>query len=500
MAVEKREIATIASDPHVAAFQNMLQPSDETLLARGGAKGVALYDEIRRDPHAFSVLQKRKTEVCSREWNVFEASDRRLDRKAAELVRSQLKAIDFDRLTRGLMGAILKGFAVAEVMWGLVDGVWTVVAVKVRKQRRFRFTVDGELRLLTRSSGMDGVPVPERKFIVHRHSIDDDDDDPYGVGVGSVLYWPAWFKRQALATWLRATERFAAPTVDASYQGSYDKKKQEEILAAVRRMGSDAGIAHPENVTLKLLEAANSGGGNFLEALNRYLDEMMSEAVLGETLSTNAGERGARSLGEIHNQVRLAIAKADADLISLTLKQTLVQWIVELNMPGASVPDVWRDFAEAEDLDKRVDRDKKISEMGYRPKDVQYINDTYGGDWIEARPAPPTDDQPDEQPPTASQTSALDALFADREEPEPDESEMLADQLDMLAAPAIDQMIEAIRAEVDAAVSFDDLANRLARLSAEIGIDDLASLMQQATIVAELRGRESVIDEARDGA
>ena len=495
VAVDTREVATVKTDPMVSAFQNIMEPTDETLKIRGGGKGVDAYDEIRRDPHAYSVLQKRKQEVCSREWNVFEASEKRIDKKAAELVRSQLANINFDLLTRGLMGAVLKGYAVAEVMWANIDGTWTVSAVKVRRQGRFRFTLDGELRLITRDTPYEGDPVPDRKFIVHRHSIDDDDDDPYGVGVGSVLYWPVWFKRQALGNWLRATERFSAPTVDISYQGEYDKKRQDELLLAAKSLGTDGAIAHPENATISLLEASRGGGGDVLESINRYLDELMSEAVLGETLSTNSGERGARSLGEIHNQVRIAIAKADADMISYTLKQTLVRWIVELNMPGAQVPDVWRDFAEVEDLDKRSERDKRLSEMGYEPKDTKYLDDTYGGEWVKKTTATPAEDDPEAPATTAGETSKLDQLFADRPQPAGDDADSLADQLDVLAAPEIDKMIEAIRAEVDAAVSYDDLATRLLRLSSEIGIDDLGSLMEQASIVANLTGRASVIDE-----
>ncbi len=501
MGVEVREIATIKTDPIVSAFQDVLEPTDETLKARGGGKGIELYDEIRRDPHAFSVLQKRKLEVCSREWNVFEAGKRLIDKKAALLVSTQLKSINFDMLTRGLMGAVLKGYAVAEVMWANIDGVWTVIAVKVRRQGRFRFTVDGELRLLTKDTTYEGIPVPDRKFIVHRHSIDDDDDDPYGIGVGSVLYWPAWFKRQVLANWLRATERFASPTVDMSYQGEFDETKQKQALAAARSLGVDGAIAHPDNVVVQLLEAKAGGGGDVLEAMSRYLDELMSEAVLGETLSTNSGERGARSLGEIHNQVRIAIAKADADLISYTLKKTLVQWIVELNMPGAQVPDVWRDFAEAEDIDKRSERDKRISDMGYEPKDTKYLDDTYGGEWVKKTTATPAGTDPNAAAPTdapgatAGETSALDKLFADRQAPAGDDSDSLADQLEVMAATDVDKMIEAIRAEVDAAVSYDDLSARLLRLGSEIGVDDLGMLMEQASIAAELSGRASVIDE-----
>lgn len=419
------------------------------------------------------------------------ASERRLDKKAAEEVERQLKAINFDRLTRGLLGAILKGFAVAEVIWANVDGVWTATAVKVRKQRRFRFTVDGELRMLTRSNTMDGEAVPERKFIVHRHSIDDDDDDPYGVGIGSVLFWPAWFKRQVLAHWLRGTEKAATPTTLGTYSGGFDKTREDQLIAAMRRMANDTGIAVPDTVKMELLEAKNGGGGDFFEKLARYLDELMSEAVLGETLTTNSGERGARSLGEIHNEVRIAIAKAASDLISGTLKESLLTWIVELNFPGASIPDVWRDFSEAEDLDKKVDRDKKLVDMGYRPSNIDYINETYGGDWIETKPADPT--QPIDPNAAAGANLADRLAFAERQLL-PGERVVtdLSDQLEQAGAPIVDTMIERIRAEFQEARDYDDLVERLARLSTDMGVDDLAGLLEGGMTLGRLEGHDSV--------
>lgn len=486
------ELAAIHSDPYIPQFQNLLQPSDPTLKGRGN-KGVGLYDEIRRDPHAFAILQKRKLEVVSREWNVFEASDKRLDKKAADLVKAQLKAIDFDKLTRGLMGAVLKGYAVAEVLWANGDGGWTVTAVKVKKQRRFRFNMDGELRMLTRANMIDGEAIPERKFIVHRHSIDDDDDDPYGIGIGSVLFWPAWFKRQALAHWLRGAEKHAFPTVKGTYPGGFDKVRQDELLAAFRAMANDTGIAVPENVIVELLESKN-GGGDIYEKINRYLDEMMSEAVLGETLSTNSGERGARSLGDIHNQVRIAIAKADADLICNTLKQSLVKWIVELNFPGAGVPDVWRDFSEAEDLDKRSERDKKIFDMGYEPADAQYFDDTYGGEWVKKQAK-----EPDPAAPGQTAEEAIAGLdFAENATSAAAIGNatvaQLAEQAQDIAQDAIDEMIEAIRSELTEARDYDDLVLRLARLSSRMGVDDLAATLSQAMTLGRLEGHASVTD------
>ncbi|ODN71185.1 DUF935 domain-containing protein [Methylobrevis pamukkalensis] len=363
----KEEIAAIARDPLLPLYTKTLQPSGEVVRTKAGGRGVAIYDEIRRDPHAHAVLQKRTMEVVGREWQVTPASDSRLDKKAAAGVEAQLKGLNFDRLTRGLMGAVLKGFAIAEVMWELRDGIWTAARIKVRRQRRFRFDIEGAPRLITREDQIDGIKLPPRKFIVHRWSLEDDDDDPYGVGLGEVLFWPAWFKRNVLAHWLRAGERFASPTVMATYQGEYDETRQAQLLQVIRTCAVDAGIAVPASVEVALLEAARGGGGDLLETMARYLDELMSEAVLGETLSTNSGTRGARSLGEVHNDVRVAIAKADADEISATLKESLVAWIVELNWPGAGLPEVWRDFAEAEDLNEKVKRDEALVDMGYRP-------------------------------------------------------------------------------------------------------------------------------------
>ncbi len=327
--------------------------------------------------------------------DVTPASDRRADRKAAELVENQLKGLGFDRLTAGLMGAVLRGYAVGETIWELRDGVWWAANAKVRKARRFRFTPDGDLRLLTRESSLDGVPVPPRKFIVQRYSLDGEDDDPYGLGLGSVLFWPAWFKRQVLAHWLKSSEKLTDPTVSATYPGGYDEEKQKKLLVSIRAMARDAGIVVPEGVVVKLLEAAsdrNDGQAN----LARYLDEMMSEAVLGETLTTSAGTNGSRALGEVHNDVRVAIAKADADLISATINDTLVRWIVELNMPGAGLPQVWRSFEEPADLSAQASRDKTLYDMGYRPRSVDYVNETYGGDWVDTQPPPepPADGRP----------------------------------------------------------------------------------------------------------
>lgn len=485
------EIATVARDPWVPPFTTTLAPTDEVLRLRAGGKGLGLYDEIRRDPHAHAVMTKRAMEVVSREWMVEAASSRSLDRKAADMIRAHLKAINFDQLTRGLMGAVLRGYAVAEIIWTYSGGEWQAEAIKTRKARRFVMTPTGGLRLMTRENGTEGEVLPPGKFIVHRSSIDDDDDDPYGIGLGSVLYWPAWFKRNALSHWLRSSERFADPTIKGTYRGAYDQTMTDKILNAIRHVGQEGGIALPESVTMELLEAARTGGEAH-GGLVRYLDEMISVAVLGETLTTTSGERGARSLGEVHNGIRLAIAKADADLMSATIKNSYIRWAVDANYPGAGYPDVWRDFSAPEDLDKRAARDEKIVGMGYQPRSPAYINDTYGGDWTEKAP-----DRPSAGLLPAPKTSAVAALSfsAPVRLPDDDASAPFADRLAREAGPSLNGWLLRIGDAIAAASSYDDAAMRLLQISPDLDPSDIAPVMEQALRVADLAGRAAVLDE-----
>jgi len=124
-----------------------------------------------------------------------------------------------------------------------------------------------------------------------------------------------------------------------------------------------------------LLEAARSGIDTY-EKLVRYMDEQISEVVLGETGTTNQNTAGgSRARDEVGNEVRLETAKADADALCECLNNTLVKWIIELNMPGAPVPQLWRDFEEDEDLAQKADRDTKLGQAGVKFKKSYFVRE-----------------------------------------------------------------------------------------------------------------------------
>ncbi|MFL7904692.1 DUF935 domain-containing protein [Azospirillum argentinense] len=495
--VLRKEVASARNDITVPVFGNVLRPQDDILLSRGAGKGLKLYDEIERDPHAYAVLQKRKLAIIARDWEVTPGAPGRAAAKAAELVELALDAFDFDRASLDLSGAILKGFAVAEVMWRVHEtGPLIPAELRPRDQRRFAFDLDGRPRLLTWESMVDGVDLPDRKFVIHRFGAPA--GDPYGLGLGHKLFWPCFFKRQGIAFWLLFAEKFGTPTVQGLFPPGTSEEEQDKLLAVLSNLSGQTAFVAPDGTKVSLLEAARSGGIDTYEKLVRYMDEQISEAVLGETLTTNIGGNGSRAAASVHNEVRAELTDADCDLLSGTLNATLVRWIVDVNMPGAPYPTVWRprpsEETQVEAL-KKARAERRQAEIavitsyraaGYVPEDPNAsFEDQLAGQWRRGM----------DQPPASSPSPAFAAPAAS---PPRDVVDELADQLDQVAAPVMDTMIDAIRELLDevaaAGGGLDEVARRLAALHPSLPAAPLADLIAQAMIVAELTGRAEIME------
>ena len=188
------EVATTKKDIDIfAGWINRLENPDPTLRTEAAGKGLKLYDEVDRDPHAGSVLQTRYLAVAGREWEVLPGEDSARGEEIADFVKSAIEGINFTRAVQELLQAILYGFWVSEVIWHEKDGRWVPKALMGKHPRRFSFTMEREPRLLTPENMIEGEPVPDKKFVVFTWG---SSDNPYGKGLGQKLWWPVWFKKK----------------------------------------------------------------------------------------------------------------------------------------------------------------------------------------------------------------------------------------------------------------------------------------------------------------
>lgn len=488
-APELQEIASIGRDITQRFFGTVLTNQDDTLLTRGGGKGLKIYDDLERDAHAYSVLQKRKLAVIARPWTVAAASDSAQDKAAAELVTRALGGIAFDRICMELLDATNKGFSVSEVMWKIDGGELLPADVIARAQTRFTFGKDRSeqwgghpLRLLTRESTFEGVEMPLRKFVVHRFG--GKDGSPYGLGLGNKLFWPVFFKRQDIGFWLTFADKFGMPTALGKYPRGAQKSEQDKLLQSLRAIANDVGIIVPAGTEIELVEAARSGSIDTYEKLARYMDEQMSECVLGETMTTSAQGAGLGSgQANVHNEVREEVAKADADLLSDTLNATLVKWVVDYNLPGTGYPKVARNFEIEEDLNARSERDQRITQMGFEPTE-QYILETYGTGWKKSttpRPVPGPFNGPQfaegESAQRAANRASQDALAT--------AAEQLSAEWQKFIGPRVEDIISMMEQTNDLV----ELRARLAELLDREPPKEFVDALAQAGFTAHLAGR-----------
>ena len=369
------EIATTQNDPDIfAGYLNRLENPDPVLLTEAYGNGIRLYDEVDRDPHAGSVLQTRYLAVAGSEWEVLPGEDTAQGKQVADLVHRAISGCNFVQAAAEIMQAVLYGHYEAEIMWQVKDGEVMPAKIMGKHPRRFVFTPERELRMLTLASLIDGEPLPDRKFITFSYG---SSDNPYGKGLGQKLWWPVWFKKNGIKFWLIFLEKFGMPTIVGTYPSGTLPDQQQALMDAIEAIQSDTGVKIPEGMALKLLEASRSGNVTH-ESLCDYMDRQISKAVLGQTLTTEVSGTGSYAASKTHDEVRGDILCADAALLCGCLNTTLVRWLVDYNFPKITAYPTLRLRTEDDpDPAERIEVDKKlVTDIGL-PVAKRYFYDTY---------------------------------------------------------------------------------------------------------------------------
>jgi phage gp29-like protein len=475
--VAMREIASVERNIFHPYVGQLLLNEDGTLAQRGGMMGLRIYDDLERDGRVYSVMQKRKLALAAYPW-LLEGGNA----ATKKLVSEKLKGMNFIETITGLMDAILKGFAVGEVMWEIDGDELVPRKVITRDQRRFRFDIYYVLHLLTYGNMLVGEDLPPRKFIVH--SFGAKDGSPYGLGLGTRLFWCVFFKRQDIGFWLAYLDKFGMPTAMGKYPPDSSEALKDKLREALDAIAQDTGILVPEGMVIELLEAEGRSGNDGYEKLARYMDEQIAEIVLGETLTTNIGSVGSKAAAGVHNDVRLELVQADAELLAGSLNDSLVPWIVDLNMPGAPYPRIRWEVQQPEDLTARATRDTQIVGWGFMPT-LKYVKETYGGEWVEKpTPAPlaPGDDP-----------AAAAARFAEaaRRGPSPTPA-AFAERLGAEAQPSVETMAKTIRDLLGRCSSLEEARDRVIELYPDLDARHFAEVMTEAVAAADLAGRHEV--------
>lgn len=123
------------------------------------------------------------------------------------------------------------------------------------------------------------------------------------------------FKRNDMADWAQFCEIFGMPIREYTYDAE-DEEARLQILDDMNEQGAAACFIHPKGSELKLLESAGkSGSSDLYDKLYERCNNEISKIFLGNTLTTEASERGTQSLGTVQEKGEKRINESDRQLI-----------------------------------------------------------------------------------------------------------------------------------------------------------------------------------------
>lgn len=379
----------------------ILPRRDDILIeeAGGGPRAIEHYARLFNDSAVMSAWEKLTGEIIQREWEVFPASDSDRDEEVAEFVRQTLYHMGtnsrqsrgrdmlvnansgFNAFVKGMCEALILGISIGEIAWVRQGGYVVPSEIKIRDPRRFQFVLneDGSIspRLITINSQVEGVPIPLRSMIIHRHWTYSNNMDPYGTGLGRQLYSLVEFRRTLLSFWLQYADKHTTPTAVGKFSLGTPEEEVKSLFTALQRLGQETAIVVPDEMEISYLTADSRA--DIYQGLISYIDQQISFLVNGEsTVGQDTGSTGSYARDQVADSVRMRKAKAFSENLDETLNSTLIRWVVELNYPGASVPRIKRNFT---DLEQREDPIKtvqiltQLQAVGYRPSDLDWLRD-----------------------------------------------------------------------------------------------------------------------------
>jgi phage gp29-like protein len=448
-----------------------------------------------RDGHYGSVLATRKLTILGIEPELHAASEDPADEAIAEAVREDiLDHPEFGFFLSDMLDALGKGVAVIEVLWDTsgprwkpgrfewVDPRWITFDKKTRREIR-----------LKEKDKPEGVELPPLRYVTHRPRIKS--GLPIRGGLARLAVWSWLLKSYTVKDWAAFCEIFGQPLRLGKYGAGASDKDKRALLRAVRSIARDAAAIIPDTMDMELIQTKASGGAVFKE-FAEFLDGQVSKAVLGQTITTDDGSSMAQA--EVHDGVRMDIAKADARALAKSINDGLIIPYCQANFGARDrYPGLKLDIDEPEDLDlasKVLDRlikaglelaaDEVRDKFGYRKPEAG--EDVIGGKAAtDEKPAQaPGDKTPDEKPAAANR-------LAINESHDHTADQHLRDVIALGLAGWQDQgdpMLQPIEDLLNQSASMEEFLERLPSVIGDQNMGPLTDSLAGANLAAEALG------------
>lgn len=307
----------------IRAFENIVNPS-RTLL-------YDLYADILLDGQIEATWGKRQDAILNR--NLVFVRDGDEDEEVTKMLNSP----DMRMLIRDIHDSIVWGYSLIQV-----NSIWYD-----EDQETYRIDFD----LIPRKhvhpeDGFECVSkdqsIASRDWLFREAPLSNYmicAGDPYDKGLFAKAAQYVIYKRGGFGDWSQFAEMFGMPFREMIYD-DYDEATRAKLEQGLQEWSGAYYSIHPRSTELKIHETGGSTGSNEVYyRLIQACDASISKTILGNTLTTEQGDKGARSLGEVHREVEEAKVESDK-LYVLAILNTQFRSILKrfgINVSGGEI-------------------------------------------------------------------------------------------------------------------------------------------------------------------
>jgi len=282
-----------------------------------------------------------------------------IDNKEVPEINDLIKTKAFRLLLKEIMLAKMWGVTVLETSFDKVFGVFSVPRTHINTKNK----------VIGINEGDDfGISYLDDPFLIAVEG-----EEKFGEILAACPY--VIYKRGNFGDWAQFAELFGMPFRLGKYD-SFDEAGRIQLTEALDKAGSAAYAAVPKNTDLEYIANNSTGDGALYDNLRKACNEEILIGLLGQTMTSTQGDKGARSLGEVHMEVESGIHADDRIFVETILNTELLPRLEARGFKVAGGSFNYPELGETISLKDRISIDKELD--GIVEIEPEYFYETYG--------------------------------------------------------------------------------------------------------------------------
>lgn len=228
---------------------------------------------------------------------------------------------------------------------------------------------------------------PVRRIILQKQTDSDGDSfddfadlvllgDPRDLGLLAKAALYVIYKRNAMSDFAQFVELYGHPLKEGTYD-AWDAEMRKKLTDDLYNAGGSSVFVHPNGTTVNLHDTTSKGAtGELYKGFMSFCNDEISKLILGNTLTTEAGDIGTQALGTVHQAGEDRITRMSRTKLLNVLNYELTDVFTNLGFNTAGGEFTFAS-PQNKDLSARIQIDLQLQAMGLKIPE-EYLYETYG--------------------------------------------------------------------------------------------------------------------------